>query len=49
MNVDIKGDLMEKVSYALIRKIGEIESSKIVDIQQKLDSKTLASETFKVE
>ena len=37
---DIKGDLMEKVSYALIRKIGELESSKIVDIQQRRDSET---------
>ena len=37
---DIKGDLMEKVSYALIKKIGELESSKIVDIQQRRDSET---------
>ena len=39
---DIKGDLMEKVSYALVRKIGEFESSKIVDIQHRRDSSSLA-------
>jgi UDP-N-acetylmuramyl pentapeptide phosphotransferase/UDP-N-acetylglucosamine-1-phosphate transferase len=39
---DIKGDLMEKVSYALLRKVGELESSKVVDIQQRRDSTTLA-------
>ena len=43
---------MEKVSDALIRKIGELESSKIVDIQQRRDSETefpnvLGSETSK--
>ena len=32
---DIKGELMEKVSYALIRKLGEFETSKVVDIQQR--------------
>ena len=31
---------MEKVSYALIRKIGELESSKVFDIQQRRDSET---------
>ena len=40
LDSDIKGDLMEKVSYALIRKIGELESSKIVDTQQRRDSET---------
>ena len=39
---DIKGDLMEKVSHALVRKIGEFESSKIVDIQHRRDSSSLA-------
>ena len=39
---DIKGDLMEKVSHALIRKLGEFESSKIVDIQHRRDSSSLA-------
>ena len=34
---DIKGDLIEKVSHALVRKIGEFESSKIVDIQHRRD------------
>ena len=46
---DIKGDLMEKVSYALIRKIGELESSKVVDIQQRRVSTTLASDTLRAE
>ncbi|MEK9931658.1 MAG: hypothetical protein VW557_13045 [Rhodospirillaceae bacterium] len=39
---DIKGDLIEKVSHALIRKIGEFESSKIIDIQHRKDSSSLA-------
>ena len=38
---DIKGELMEKVSYALIRKIEEFESSKIVDIQDRRDLSSL--------
>ena len=46
---DIKGDLMEKASYALVRKLGECESSKIiVDIQQIRDSTSLASDTHRV-
>ena len=39
---DIKGDLMEKVAHALIRKIEEFESSKIIDMQQIRDSSSLA-------
>ena len=42
LDSDIKGDLIEKVSHALIRKLGEFESSKIVDIQHRRDSSSLA-------
>ena len=42
LDSDIKGDLIEKVSHALVRKIGEFESSKIVDIQHRRDSSSLA-------
>ena len=42
LDSDIKGDLIEKVSHALVRKIGEFESSKIVDIQYRRDSSSLA-------
>ena len=42
LDSDIKGDLMEKVSHALIRKLGEFESSKIIDIQHRRDSSSLA-------
>ena len=31
---------MEKVSYALIRKIEEFEFSKVIDIQKRRDSET---------
>ncbi|MFL2774228.1 MAG: MraY family glycosyltransferase [bacterium] len=41
LDSDIKGDLIEKVSHALVRKIGEFESSKIVDIQHRRDSSSL--------
>jgi len=46
---DIKGDLMEKVSYALVRKLEELKSSKVVDIEQRRDSSSLASDTLPVE
>ena len=42
LDSDIRGDLIEKVSHALIRKLGEFESSKIVDIQHRRDSSSLA-------
>ena len=42
LDSDIKGDLIEKVSHALVRKIGEFESSKVVDIQHRRDSSSLA-------
>ena len=42
LDSDIKGDLIEKVSHALVRKIEEFESSKIVDIQHRRDSSSLA-------
>ena len=44
---DIKGDLMEKVSRALIRKLRELESSKVVDIQQRRDSTILTPDTLR--
>ena len=46
---DIKGDLMEKVSHALIKKLGELESSKIINIQQRRDSKISAPDTLRSE
>ena len=46
---DIKGDLMEKVSYALINKIEEFEFSKVIDIQQRRGSEILTSDTLRVE
>ena len=46
---DIKGDLMEKVSYALIRKIEEFESSKVIDIKKRRDSETLVSDVLNSE
>ena len=46
---DIKGDLIEKVSYALVRKLVELESSKVVDMQQRLDSTNLAPDTLRAE
>ena len=42
LDSDIKGDLIEKVSHALVRKLGEFESSKIIDMQQIRDSSSLA-------
>ena len=38
----LESDLIEKVTHALVRKIGEFESSKIVDIQHRRDSSSLA-------
>ena len=49
LDSDIKGGLIEKVSYALVRKIGEYESSKIVDMQKKRDSAPLFKDTLRAE
>jgi len=46
---DIKGDMMEKVSYALVRKLEEFESSKVIGMQQRRDSTNLAQDTLRAE
>ena len=43
------GDLMEKVSHTLIKKLEHLESTKVVDIQHRLDSVTPCTDALRAE
>ena len=46
---DVKGDLMEKVSHALIKKLEHLESTKVIEIQHRLDSVTPGTDALHAE